>query len=80
MTPEQRFDRLERIVKLMIKAGLCARKQSREQDEKIAMIINLQIQNEERFARLTAAQEHTDHRLDALIDIFRKKINGESAA
>jgi len=80
MTPEQRFDRLERIVKLMIKAGLRARKQSRNQDEKIAMIINLQIENEERFAKLAASQEHTDQRLDALIDIVRRKITGESAA
>ena len=87
MTPEQRFDRLERIVKLMIKAGLGARKQSREQDEKLAMIINLQMENEERFAKLAASQEqlaasqeHTDQRLDALIDIVRRKVNGESAA
>ena len=80
MTPEQRFDRLERIVKLMIKAGLRARTQSREQNEKIAIVINLQIQNEERFAKLAASQEHTDQRLDALINIVRKKINGESAA
>jgi hypothetical protein len=87
MTPEQRFDRLERIVKLMIKAGLRARTQSREQNEKITMIINLQMQNEERFAKLTAAhtrlaasQENTDHRLDALIDIVRRKVDGESTA
>ena len=51
MTPEQRYDRLERIVKLMIKAGLRARRQSREQDDKINMIINLQIENEQRFAK-----------------------------
>jgi len=51
MTPEQRFDRLERIVKLMIKAGLRARRQVREQGEKIDMIINMQIQTESRFAK-----------------------------
>ena len=50
MTEEQRLDRLERIVKLMIKAGLRARKQSREQDEKINILINLQMKNEELFA------------------------------
>ena len=80
MTPEQRFDRFERIVKLMIKAGLRARTQSREQNEKITILINLQMQNEERFAKLATSQEHTDQRLDALIDIVHKKINGESAA
>ena len=51
MTPEQRYDRLERIVKLMIKAGLRARRQSREQDDKLDLIINLQIENEHRFAK-----------------------------
>ena len=51
MTPEQRFDRLERIVKLMIKAGLRARAQSREQNEKINIIIDAQMRNEERFAQ-----------------------------
>ncbi len=51
MTPEARFDRLERIVKLMIKAGVRARRQMREQDEKINIIIDAQIKNEERFAK-----------------------------
>jgi len=87
MTPEQRFDRLERIVKLMIKAGLRARTQSREQDEKITILIDLQVKNEDRFAALAAAQvrlsdsqTHTDQRLDALIDIIRKERNGESSS
>ena len=87
MTPEQRFDRLERIVKLMIKAGLRARRQTREQDQKIGIIIDAQIRNEERFARneerfakLTESQTHTDQRLDALIDIIRKERNGESSS
>src|SRR5687767_15893774 len=51
MTPEQKLDRLERIARLMIKAGLKARRYSREQDEKINMIINAQIKNGEMFAR-----------------------------
>jgi len=85
MTPEQRFDRLERIVKLMIKAGLRARRQNREHDQKIGIIIDAQIRNEERFARneerfakLTESQTHTDQRLDALIDIIREGRNGKS--
>ena len=77
MTPEQRFDRLERIVKLMIKAGLRARTQSRAQNEKITIIIDAQMRNEERFARLAEAQTHTDRRLDALIDIVRNVRNGK---
>jgi len=39
------------IVKLMIKAGVRARRQIREQDEKINIIIDAQIKNEERFAQ-----------------------------
>jgi hypothetical protein len=83
MTPEQRFDRLERIVKLMVKAGLRARSQMREQGERINMIIDYQVQNEEkfgrneeRFAKLAEAQTHTDQRLDALIEIVREGRNG----
>jgi hypothetical protein len=51
MTDEQRLDRLERIVKLMIKAGLRARRQSCEQDEKINILIDLQMRNDEKFAK-----------------------------
>ena len=79
MTPEQRFDRLERIVRLMIKAGLRARRQSREQDEKIDILINGQIKNDERFAQLAESQAHTDRRLDVLIDIIREGRNGKSS-
>lgn len=79
MTPEQRFDRLERIVKLMVKAGLRARSQIREQGEKINMIIELQMHNEERFAMLAEAQAHTNQRLDVLIDIVREGRNGRSS-
>jgi hypothetical protein len=93
MTPEQRFDRLERIVKLMIKAGLRARVQSRDQNEKINIIIDAQMrneerfaqneqrfaQNEERFARLAESQAHADRRIEALIDIVRNGRNGKAS-
>jgi|GEM_PF-1586079 len=61
MTPEQRLDRLERIAKLFIKAGLRARRNMRELDEKIGMLVSLQIQNEERFSKL-------DQKTDMLIN------------
>lgn len=50
MRPEQRFDRLERMVRLLAHAGLRFRRREREQDEKINMIIEAQVKNEERFA------------------------------
>jgi hypothetical protein len=85
MSSEQRLDRIERILKLMASAGLRARRSGHEQDDKINLIIDYQIkneerfqQNEERFARLAEAQTrladsqtHSDQKLDALIDIVR---------
>lgn len=92
MTPEARLDRLERVAKSFVKAGARARRQSREQGEKINILINLQMQNEERFARneerfartderfaqLAEAQVSTGRRLDSLIDIIRGGRNGKS--
>jgi len=66
MTEEQRLDRLERIVKLMIKAGLRARGQSREQDEKINILIDSQIKTDERFAAMAAAQASAGEQLKSL--------------
>jgi len=53
MTSEQRVDRLERIAKLFVRAGLRERSNRRELDEKINIIVNAQIDNEERFAKLS---------------------------
>jgi len=85
MTPEQRLDRLERIAKLFVTAGLRARRESREHDNKINHLVDLQIRNEERFAKLAESQTvlaesqaNTDRRLDALIDIIRDGRNGDS--
>lgn len=63
-----RLSRLERIVKLMVKAGLRARRQMRERDDLF----------ERRFCALLDSQVHTDQRLDALVDIVREGGNGKS--
>jgi hypothetical protein len=83
--PEERLDRLERIAKLLVRAGLRARRQMREQDDKITIMIDAQIKNEDRFAKLAEAQAelaqsqvHTDRKLDALIDIVQQGRNGKS--
>jgi hypothetical protein len=65
---EHRFDRDERILKLMIKAGRRARTQMREQDEDW----------KRRHADLMESGKHTDRRLDALIDIGRADRNGRT--
>jgi hypothetical protein len=82
---EERLDRLERIAKLLVRAGLRARREMRYQDDKITIMIDAQIKNEERFAKLAEAQTelaesqaHTDRRLDALIDIVKEGRNGKS--
>lgn len=85
MTAEERLDRLERIARLMVRAGLRARREMRQQDDKITIMIDAQIKNEERFAALAKAQTellesqaHTDRRLDALIDIIKEGRNGKA--
>jgi hypothetical protein len=49
MTPEQRVDRLEAIASLFVAAEQRRRKNLREQQEKIGILINMQIKSEERF-------------------------------
>jgi hypothetical protein len=66
---EHRFDRDERILKLIIKAGRRARQQLREQDELW----------KRQQAELVESGKHTDRRLDALIDIVRADRNGRSS-
>ena len=57
MTHEQRLDRLERIARLMVRAGLRARREMRQQDDKITIMIDAQIKNEDRFAKLAQSNE-----------------------
>ena len=91
MTDEQRLDRLERIVRLMIKAGLRARKTAREQDEKINILIEMQMRNEEMFAKNFADYEarlarneklavKTEKRLEALATKTEERFAAMAAA
>ena len=79
---DRRMDRLERILKLAIRAGVRTRREVREQiaaladahignEDRFAAVAEAQMRNEERFAALVESQSHTDRRLDALIDIVR---------
>jgi hypothetical protein len=79
MTPEQRLDRLERIVKLMVRAGMRERRETRE---KINALIDAQLRTEaamERMAQaqanLAQAQTNTDEKLDAFISTVEKLIS-----
>jgi hypothetical protein len=72
---EMRLSRLERIARLMVRAGRRERTARTAGDERL----------KEAMAELAAAQKrteesiaHTDKRLDALIDIVRQQQNGRS--
>ena len=92
MTTEQRLERIERIAKLFVRAGLRERRNRRDLDDKINIIVNYQIHNEERFAKneerfakltetvnqLAEAQTGTDRRLDSLIELIERDRNGKS--
>jgi hypothetical protein len=89
MTDEERLDRLERIMKLVVRAGLRERRDTRD---KIDALNDAHVRTEEAMARMADAQRsmadaqknmadaqaHTDKRLDALIDIVREGRNGKA--
>ena len=68
MTPEQKLDRLERIAKLFVKAGQRARRQGREQDERINILISQQIRNDEKFAIQEEKFGNHDEKINILIN------------
>jgi hypothetical protein len=67
MTSEQRLDRLERIAKLFVRAGLRARQNMKAQDEKINIIINNQIEYDERFSGLNQSLDRSHNKLSQAI-------------
>ena len=93
MTPDQRLDRAERLLVLFVKAGRRARKQSREQDERISIIIKTQMETEEimkglplgqarinqEMAKLAKSQRLTYQALRAFINVSRKRETGDSS-
>lgn len=72
MTSEQRLDRLERIAMLMVRAGARVR---REQNEKINIIIDSQIRNEDRFARNEERFARNEERFATLADDLARSHN-----
>src|ERR1043165_329993 len=64
MTPEQRLDRVERILTLFVNAGRRVRgeyrHQSREHDEKINILIQTQMETEATMKHLAVSQAETE--------------------
>ena len=71
----KRIDRVERVLKLAIRAGRGERKETRE---KFDAMIDAQLRTDEALAKLAESQAHTDKRLDALIDMVRQGRNGKA--
>jgi len=63
MTTDQRLDRIERILILYFNAGRRQRKGVREADEKINILINAQIKNEDGFRQLKERLDQTDRQM-----------------
>jgi uncharacterized coiled-coil DUF342 family protein len=63
MTTDQRLDRIERILTLYYNAGRRERKRVREVDEKINILINAQIENEEGFRELREQSKETNRQM-----------------
>jgi hypothetical protein len=70
---EHRFDREERILKLMIRAGRRERRTRSEADNRLT---NALAELAEAQKRTEASIAHTDGKLDALVDIVRQTLNG----
>src|SRR4051812_9608657 len=66
---EHRFDRDERILKLMIRAGRRERRTRSAADERLTKALS----------ELAESQKHSDSKLDALVDIVRRQQNGRTA-
>jgi hypothetical protein len=86
MTPEQRLDRVERILGLFAREGRRWRVQNREQDEKINILIYAQMQTTEQISKLATShdelrrsQELTQQTFRAFINSLRKGRNGKSS-
>jgi hypothetical protein len=70
---EHRFDRDERILKMMIRAGRRERRTRSEADDRLT---NALAELAEAQKRTEASIAHTDGKLDALVDIVRQGQNG----
>lgn len=79
---DARLDRLERIAKLMVRAGRRERRFRREQnarfDEQFGKVNIALAELAEAQKRTETSIAHTDSKLDALVDIIRKQQNGGS--
>jgi len=76
MTTDQRLDRIERILILYFNSGRRERKRVREVDDKINILINAQIKNEDGFRELREQSKETNREMREMFreirDLFWK--------
>ncbi len=73
-----RLDRLERVAKLMISAGMRARRQMREQDTRINALIDSQVHTEEISRRNSEKMAVLIDTTSQLAEIVRQLAGGQS--
>lgn len=69
-----RLSRLERVAKLMVKAGLRERRNRSEADLRLTTALT---ELAEVQKKTEASIAHTDNKIDALVDIMRKRMSGD---
>jgi len=72
MTTDQRLDRIERILILHFNSGRRERRRVREMDEKINILINAQIKNEDGFRELREQSRETNRQIQEMRETFRE--------
>jgi len=76
MTTDQRLDRIERILILYFNSGRRERKRVRKVDDKINILINAQIKNEDGFRELREQSKETNREMREMFreirDLFWK--------
>jgi hypothetical protein len=74
MTPEQRLDRVERILGLFAREGRRWRVQKREQDEKINILIQAQMESTEKLNRTSENLDRLAESVDSSHAIHEKEM------
>jgi hypothetical protein len=72
MTTDQRLDRIERILILYFNSGRRERRRVGEMDEKINILINAQIKNEDGFRELREESKETNRQIREMRETFRE--------
>ncbi|PYS67476.1 MAG: hypothetical protein DMF69_22920 [Acidobacteria bacterium] len=75
MNNERRFDRMERLLRLLIRAGKRGRTRLNDLDEKIGMLVDAQIRTEDQLHLMNeqsiAMRDEHDKRSREVFELFR---------